>query len=203
MEVVNIVPADQSDAGEHERDAGSTRLSDIFASLVSIVRRRILPLIAVTVVTMAVLSALIWMMTPQYEAVSRLRIDPSRNPLAANQRDPNVGLTAEAIDTEVAVLNSPELAEAVVKKLNLTADPEFNKAVRESSQALSAEERSAQVRVVPTVRVENSLQTVVRQYSVGAERMAHLIDGGTRMPSISSHRVKVRLSIKARNRLAA
>ncbi len=89
--------------------------------------------------------ALVMMMTPQFEATARVQIDPSRNPLAKTA-DSTATLTPEAIETEVSVISSLDLAQKVVKKLNLASDPEFSKLVNEQSGvAMSETERDAAI----------------------------------------------------------
>jgi uncharacterized protein involved in exopolysaccharide biosynthesis/Mrp family chromosome partitioning ATPase len=90
--------------------------------------------------------ALVMMMTPQFEATARIQIDPSRNPLAKSPAETNATLTPEAIETEVSVISSLDVAQKVVKKLKLTNDPEFSKAVNEQSGvAMSESERTAAI----------------------------------------------------------
>jgi capsular exopolysaccharide synthesis family protein len=65
--------------------------------------------------------------TPSYSAMGSVVIDPSHANLAqANQQQGGLPPDTSAVDTEVEVLRSPALAEAVVRRLKLYNDPEFN-----------------------------------------------------------------------------
>lgn len=69
--------------------------------------------------------------TPKYTAVSNVMLD-TRKEHVTNTEDVLSGLPADSsvVDTEVEVLKSRQLAERVVKALNLEGDPEFNSAIR-------------------------------------------------------------------------
>jgi succinoglycan biosynthesis transport protein ExoP len=67
------------------------------------------------------------MKTPTYSAMGSVVVDPKHQNLATS--DPQqAGLPPDtsAVDTQVEVLRSPALAEAVVRRLKLYNDPEFN-----------------------------------------------------------------------------
>jgi exopolysaccharide transport family protein len=72
--------------------------------------------------------------TPKYTAVANVMLDP-RKEKVTNVEDVLSGLPPDSsvVDTEVEVLKSRQLAERVVKSLNLEADPEFNPDVAEPS----------------------------------------------------------------------
>ncbi|MFD2400929.1 GumC family protein [Novosphingobium soli] len=101
------------------------RLADVIRTARDVVKRRILMLglVAAVITILGVVGTL--MMTPVYEGVTRLQIDPSRNPLARSASDAQAQLASEAIETEVSVINSIDLARTVVKRLNLTKDPVY------------------------------------------------------------------------------
>ena len=88
--------------------------------------------LAVAGVVFVLVMAAFALKTPTYSAMGAVVIDPSHANLAqADQRQqgwlpPDTG----AVDTEVEVLRSPALAEAVVKRLKLWNDPEFNAQMR-------------------------------------------------------------------------
>lgn len=65
--------------------------------------------------------------TPQYQAVGSVLIQPKRENLASAEPS-QVGLPPDtsAVDTQVELLRSHALAEAVAAKLRLDRDPEFN-----------------------------------------------------------------------------
>jgi capsular exopolysaccharide synthesis family protein len=72
------------------------------------------------------------MKTPVYSAMGSVVIDPKGQNLAQAQQKQDGYLPPDtsAVDTEVEVLRSPALAEAVVRRLKLWNDPEFNPQMR-------------------------------------------------------------------------
>lgn len=83
-------------------------------------------------ITAAVIFSLVlggsFLMNRSHYAEAMLEIQPGHESLEnVNQQQQNSGLPPDtsAIDTEVEILRSPAVAEAVVRKLNLTQDPEF------------------------------------------------------------------------------
>jgi capsular exopolysaccharide synthesis family protein len=70
------------------------------------------------------------MKTPTYTSVGSVVIDPKGQNIArADQQVGGLPPDTSAVDTEVEILRSPALAEAVVRKLMLYNDPEFNPAM--------------------------------------------------------------------------
>lgn len=119
------------------------RLADVIRSARDVVRRRFLTLAAVAAVITLAGVLLTLQLSASYQGVARLQIDPSRNPLAKSQNEAQAQLLSEAIETEVSVMNSVDLSRAVVKRLDLVKDPEFNKALearRERGPVSAAEE---------------------------------------------------------------
>lgn len=102
-----------------------TRLSDVIRTVRDVIRRRILILLGITAVVAAIGIFLTLRITPVYQGVTRIQIDPSRNPLARTASEAQAQLASEAIETEVSVIRSLDLARVVVKRLNLLNDPEF------------------------------------------------------------------------------
>jgi uncharacterized protein involved in exopolysaccharide biosynthesis/Mrp family chromosome partitioning ATPase len=129
-----------------EAEGYEGRLADLVIMVRDTVRRRWKTMAAITLAIFVAGVALVMMMTPQFEATARIQIDPSRNPLAKSPAETNATLTPEAIETEVSVISSLDVAQKVVKKLKLTNDPEFSKAVNEQSGvAMSESERTAAI----------------------------------------------------------
>jgi succinoglycan biosynthesis transport protein ExoP len=65
--------------------------------------------------------------TPTYTAAGSVVVDPKgQNLAAAQQTSGGLPPDTSAVDTQVEILRSPALAEAVVRKLKLWNDPEFN-----------------------------------------------------------------------------
>jgi uncharacterized protein involved in exopolysaccharide biosynthesis/Mrp family chromosome partitioning ATPase len=129
-----------------EAEGYEGRLADLVIMVRDTVRRRWKTMAAITLAIFVAGVALVMMMTPQFEATARIQIDPSRNPLAKSPAETNATLTPEAIETEVSVISSLDVAQKVVRKLKLTNDPEFSKAVNEQSGvAMSESERTAAI----------------------------------------------------------
>lgn len=102
-----------------------TRLSDLIRTVRDVVRRRIWVLLGITAAIAVIGIILTLRITPVYQGVTRIQIDPSRNPLARTAGEAQAQLASEAIETEVSVIRSLDLARVVVKRLNLLNDPEF------------------------------------------------------------------------------
>lgn len=65
--------------------------------------------------------------TPTYAAMGSVLVDPKQQNIAsANQQMAGLPPDTSAVDTQVEVLRSPALAEAVVRRVKLYNDPEFN-----------------------------------------------------------------------------
>lgn len=140
------------------------RLSDLLASARAMLRRRWLTIMLVTAAVLAAGIAAILSMTPRYEAVARVRIDPSLNPLSGQGDQADLG--SEAIETEVTVLSSPDLARDVVQKLKLQNDPEFTQTLRDEETAgpISAAERLNMV-----------TDEVLAHLNVGREKLTYIL----------------------------
>jgi succinoglycan biosynthesis transport protein ExoP len=112
------------------------RLADVVRSARDAVRRRWLMLAAVAVAVTVIGVFLTLQIVPSYQGVARIQLDPSRNPLARTENEGQAQLASEAIETEVAVMGSQDLARLVVRRLGLVTDPEFNTGI-----ALRSEQR--------------------------------------------------------------
>jgi capsular exopolysaccharide synthesis family protein len=88
-------------------------------------RVRLFGAVAATVLLTTILITML--ATPKYTATANVMLDP-RKEKVTNSEDVLSGLPADSsiVDTEVEVLKSRQLAERVVKALNLEGDPEFN-----------------------------------------------------------------------------
>lgn len=83
--------------------------------------------LGVGLILFALVVAVVMQITPKYTATGSVLIDPHRQNLT--QAEPvQAGLPPDtsAVDTQVEVLRSPALAEAVVREMALYNDPEFN-----------------------------------------------------------------------------
>jgi capsular exopolysaccharide synthesis family protein len=67
--------------------------------------------------------------TPAYTAMGSVVIDPAHQNMAAAQQQSGLPPDTSAVDTQVEILRSRALAEAVVRRLKLYNDPEFNPAM--------------------------------------------------------------------------
>lgn len=96
------------------------------AALISLFRRRLPLLLAITLTStvLAVLASLV--MTPLYAATATIKVDPTQRPLLdANAATLGAPPDQSVVDTEVSILASRAVAEAVVRQLDLLQDPEF------------------------------------------------------------------------------
>src|SRR5688500_450487 len=94
-------------------------------------RRHFRLMAIIFLITLALTAAMTLRAKPVYTASLQLMIDkPSSQPLARNETQAlsQSALDASTIETEVEVLHSPGLAEAVARELRLDRDPEFNPA---------------------------------------------------------------------------
>ncbi len=95
--------------------------------LIGTVLRRAWLALGVGLVLFAVVLAVVMNITPKYTATGSVLIDPHRQNLT--QAEPVQGglpPDTSAVDTQVEVLRSRALAEAVVRQMALYNDPEFN-----------------------------------------------------------------------------
>ncbi|CAN5456438.1 polysaccharide biosynthesis tyrosine autokinase [soil metagenome] len=94
--------------------------------LVEIIRRRYRLFLAVAFLVLAAVTALTFLLTPRYSAEAMLKVDP------VIQRRSDLGSSVDSsqpdsalVDTEVAIIRSREVSEAVINRLHLLKDPEF------------------------------------------------------------------------------
>jgi uncharacterized protein involved in exopolysaccharide biosynthesis/Mrp family chromosome partitioning ATPase len=127
----------------HKPEGYEGRLADLVQIVRDTVRRRWLTLAIVSAVVFALGVVAVMFMTPKYESVALVRIDPTRNPVD-NRGAGQASLSPEAIETEVTILNSPDIARAVVTQLGLQNDPEFNPLLKQDgARATQAEQVNA------------------------------------------------------------
>lgn len=144
----------------HEDAPAEGGFADLVARVREAIRRRWITLTAVTVTLFALGIALIMMMTPQYTATANVRIDPSRTPTAGQNNDA-ADLTPEAIETEVALIQSPQVATRVVEKLNLVNDPEFTKGIGDVAPGAD--------------RTMAVITNVMRKFSVSRNKLSYIL----------------------------
>jgi succinoglycan biosynthesis transport protein ExoP len=125
-------------------EATESTLTDLVVKVRDTVRRRWLVLVLVAAAIFAIGVALILLMTPVYTATATVRIDPTRSALGNEASAVALTLTPEAIETEVSLIQSSDLARSVIEKLRLDHDPEFTKAVDKApAGSMTKEERMA------------------------------------------------------------
>ena len=109
----------------HEAEEYEARLADVVSVVRDTVRRRwkLMAAIAAAVFIAGVVA--VSFMTPKYTSTAKVRLDPSRNPLANSSQATRAELTPEAIETEVTAIRSLDLSRSIVRAYGLLNDPEF------------------------------------------------------------------------------
>lgn len=107
------------------RTAAEARLADVVKSAKDVLYRRKWTMAAVAGVVMVAGVAGTFSLTPKYQGVTQIQIDPQRDPLSRSRNDAQAQLATEAIETQVSVMTSLDLARAVVARLDLLNDPQF------------------------------------------------------------------------------
>ncbi len=150
----------------HKTEETEGRLSDLLIAVRDVLRRRWLTLAIISLSVFAAGVAVMMMMTPQYDSVARIRIDPTQNPLSDKSRNDQNTLSPEAIETEVTVLRSLDLARQVVRQLKLTEDANYKKLFekRPDASQMSQMERE-------TLIAQNLLDNL----SVGRENLTYIL----------------------------
>lgn len=114
------------------------------ADLIGAFRRRypLMLAIALPVVLLAVLASFV--LTPLYAATASIKVDPTERPLLdLHSTVSGAPPDQSVIDTEVSVLNSRPIAEAVVRDLGLVKDPEFGERPGPMDWLIGRRERTA------------------------------------------------------------
>lgn len=130
----------------HDVEVEDGQFSDIVTRIRDVIRRRWLTLALVVGGVFALGVVLILLMTPKYTSITHVRIDPSRTPVAG-QADASA-LSPEAIETEVALIRSDEVARAVAQKLKLVNDPEFAPADKDGASMTAGDKTTIVVQAV-------------------------------------------------------
>lgn len=117
--------------------------------IAGIIRRRIWVILGVSAIMLIATAAAYLMAEPRYVATARVALERSREQvLQVQQVVPDVPPDSAAVDTEVQVLKSPELAARVVDKLKLIDDPEFNPALEKGFTIPADEARKTAVTIL-------------------------------------------------------
>lgn len=155
-------------SGFNEGEGEEARVADSLKALLDVLRRRWFTLGLVTLVLFAVGATFIMLMTPHYQATARIQLDPNRDPLARAQTSNPTNIDSEYVETEVTVLNSLDIARAVVARFGLENDPEFSAGLdAANTRPMSKEDRQTAV-----------TRAVKRNLSVGRDRLTYVINVG-------------------------
>jgi exopolysaccharide transport family protein len=112
---------------------GSSQGFDL-AETFNVIRRRQSIILACIVVITVVSAAFVFQLTPRYTAEASVILDPRKTQVVDLQSVlSNLPADTSVVRGEVEVLKSNSLAEAVVKKTNLIAVPEFNSRLQHKS----------------------------------------------------------------------
>ena len=148
----------------HDSGHDANRLPEVVVRIKDALRRRwpVLAIVAALIFALAVGGT--FMLTPKYQAIARVRLDPTRNPLANNgQTTADPTLTTEQIDTEVSLVGSPNVARKVVTLLGLLNDPEFTRGMDEATAR------------DPKARAEAVSGAVLNKLSVGRDKLTYIL----------------------------
>jgi capsular exopolysaccharide synthesis family protein len=121
--------------------------------VLSILRRRLRLFVAVAVVIMAGVVAFTILSPQVYRATAEVMLN-RRNPKITKVDDVLAALPADsaAVDTEIEILKSAQLAERVASSLRLDKDPEFNPPAKTSSSRKTPSARAVEIAVANRVR---------------------------------------------------
>jgi capsular exopolysaccharide synthesis family protein len=150
-----------------EAEEYEARLADLVSVVRDTIRRRWIMLLAVAGALFVAAIILISMMTPQYSATAKVRLDPSRNPMASTGTQARAELAPEAIETEVTAIRSADLARAIVKDKGLANDPEFADALKDApaSALANSDTRAALV-----------ASAILARLSVDREKLTYVLN---------------------------
>ena len=141
-------------------------ISDVIVRVRDALRRRWLTLALVSVAVFALGIGLIALMTPQYTATARVQLDPSRSGATEQPQGGDAqALTPEAIETELSLIRSEDLARRVVAKLGLARDPELTKGLDSSSG----------VPVSPADREDAAVNNLLKRVGAAREKLSYIL----------------------------
>jgi succinoglycan biosynthesis transport protein ExoP len=145
-----------------------TGLAAGVTAILDALRRRWKTLAAITLVVMLAVLAVVMLITPQYVATARLRVEPTQGalvgqvPTGSNMPDQSI------VETEASVMRSHDLAVQVVRKLNLAKDSEFTKDMPPLPANAAQADRDA--------RIDDVADVVADNVSVSREKATYVID---------------------------
>lgn len=101
-------------------------LSSILRSIWRVLVERFWVLFGVAALLFAAAAVAIMMLTPKYDAVTTLKVDPLASPIGGVNTNPGAQPDRAIIQSEVNIIQSRDLANLVARQLNLVNDPEFD-----------------------------------------------------------------------------
>lgn len=139
-------------------------ISSAFRGVLAVFRRRIWTFLSVAIVVFAVIAVGAMMLKPQYEAKTRIKIEPNRSAVTGMDAERASAADVAVIDTEVSVIQSRDLAREVVRSLKLQYDPVLTEGMpRLQPQSAATETRIDAVagRVLSGLKAEREDNTYV------------------------------------------
>ncbi len=126
---------DETAAASHRGNEDQPESSGIdLHRYIALLRRRLRLLIAIAALVLVVTIVLTYQLTPKYTATAEVMLDRQQQKVSDVQEVlSDLPPDTSAVDTEVEVLKSRNLAEKVVGALKLDEDPEFNKSLAPKS----------------------------------------------------------------------
>lgn len=170
--------AGSTEHGRTRADVDEDSLIDL-RQVGRIIRRRAKVIVIITAAALAMALIAYLLAERRYTAVAQVALDLSAEQvIAVDQVTPAVEPDSAAVDTEVQVLRSPELAGRVVDALRLDRDPEFNPAIGESAPPPSD-------RVDPQGR-GRAVSTLLSNLDVNREGLSYAITVAYESPSATT-----------------
>lgn len=125
--MLNAAPLRRPDATAPDGARSDLNVSIDLPGIVRFLRRRAVPIAALTV--FAVLAGLVYCLfaTPQYTAAARVLVDNSSIKALRDQAPTSDTPASVTIDSQVEIIKSERVLLRVVKQLNLAKEPEFQK----------------------------------------------------------------------------
>lgn len=154
----------------YEQPEDREDLASALQSVKAIFRRRWLVMLTIIVVGLAAGISVVLLMTPKYEAISRIKIDPSPGAAVGQLTDQSSFPDQAIVDTEVAAMKSIDIARDVVQQLNLTTDPEFTRGVDPVGPHPTAAELDRHLNAVAG--------QLLARLSVSREKVTYIVDLG-------------------------
>jgi len=149
-----------------------TRSLDL-VELLAIFRRRFRLFLAVVVlITVACVVATL-MLKPAFTASVEVKIDPNqRASVDIARTNPGTEATNAYVETEIQLARSRKVAEAVISRLNLMADPDFSEAAASAAKGGAP----GDPRPVTGLALERTIDSVLSGFSVGRNGATYIVN---------------------------